>query len=71
MADGPMRRFKDETIRKLRSDGMTKADAAAEAWERMAAQYPPLGKYQRIRAESPRRDGWGAAAGTTARRHGK
>jgi hypothetical protein len=34
--------FKDEALRKLRSDGMTKADAADEAWRRMAAQYPPL-----------------------------
>ena len=34
--------FKDEVLKKLRSDGMTRADAAEQAWERMAAQYPPL-----------------------------
>ena len=34
--------FKDETLRKLRSDGMTKADAGEEAWRRMAAKFPPL-----------------------------
>jgi hypothetical protein len=40
--------FKDETLRQLRSDGMTKADAAEEAWRRMAEKFPPLPDAQQI-----------------------
>jgi len=46
-------RFKDEVLRKLRSDGMTKADAAEEAWRRMAAQYPPLANIGESVPEAP------------------
>lgn len=34
-------RFKDETLRGLRSEGMKKAEAGEEAWRRMAEKYPP------------------------------
>jgi hypothetical protein len=34
--------FKDESIRKFRNKGMTKAEAGEEAWEAMATRYPPL-----------------------------
>jgi len=34
-------RFKDETLRALRDEGMKKAEAAQLAWERMAEKYPP------------------------------
>lgn len=51
-------RFKDEALRKLRSDGMTKADAAEEAWRRMAAQYPPSANIGESAPEAP-----GATAG--------
>ncbi len=45
--------FKDETLKKLRSDGMTRADAAEEAWQRMAAQYPPLANIGESAPEVP------------------
>jgi hypothetical protein len=35
-------KFKDDTIKQLRGDGMTKAAAADEAWERMEKAFPPL-----------------------------
>ena len=50
---GEASRFKDEALRKLRSDGMTKADAAEEAWRRMAAQYPPLASIGESAPEAP------------------
>lgn len=50
---GEASRFKDEALRKLRSDGMTKADAAEEAWRRMAAQYPPLANIGESAPEAP------------------
>ena len=34
-------RFKDETLRTLRSQGMTKAEAGEVAWEALAEKYPP------------------------------
>lgn len=34
--------FKDETLRTLRGEGMTKAEAREGAWRRMAEKYPPL-----------------------------
>jgi len=34
--------FKDAELRKLRSGGMTKANAGEEAWRRMAAKFPAL-----------------------------
>ena len=35
-------KFKDETLRTLRGEGMKKAEAGEEAWRRMAEKYPPL-----------------------------
>lgn len=34
-------RYKDETLRGLRAEGMKKAEAAEEAWRRMAEKFPP------------------------------
>ena len=34
--------FKDTELRKLRSGGVTKADAGDEAWRRMAEKFPPM-----------------------------
>lgn len=34
-------RFKDEMVRKFRSEGMTKAAAGEAAWEAMSERYPP------------------------------
>jgi len=34
--------FKDQELKKLRSSGMTKAEAGDEAWSRMAEKFPPL-----------------------------
>jgi hypothetical protein len=46
-------RFKDETFKKLRSEGMTKADAKEESWRRMAAKYPPLDSIDESVTEAP------------------
>jgi hypothetical protein len=35
-------RFKDEVLRKLRSNGMGKAESKEDAWAEMAKAYPPL-----------------------------
>ncbi|MCC6126017.1 MAG: hypothetical protein IT426_13715 [Pirellulales bacterium] len=35
-------KFKDETLKKLRGEGVKRAEAGEKAWERMAAMYPPL-----------------------------
>jgi len=34
-------KFKDETVKKLRGEGMKRAEAGEEAWRRMAEAYPP------------------------------
>ena len=34
-------RFKDEMVRKFRSEGMTKAESAKAAWKALAEKYPP------------------------------
>ena len=56
--------FKDEVLKKLRSDGMTRADAAEQAWERMAAQYPPLANIGKSTPEVP-----GATVGDPSPEH--
>ncbi len=38
---GEASRYKDETLRRLRAEGMKKAEAAELAWQRMAEKYPP------------------------------
>jgi hypothetical protein len=38
---GEASRFKDETLRTLRSQGMTKAEAGEAAWEALSEKYPP------------------------------
>jgi hypothetical protein len=35
-------KFKDETVKKLRKEGMRRAEAGEQAWLRMAEAYPPL-----------------------------
>jgi len=39
---GEASKFKDQTVKKLRGEGMKRAEAAEEAWRRMAEAYPPL-----------------------------
>jgi hypothetical protein len=35
-------RFKDQTVKTLRGEGMKRAEAGEAAWRRMAEAYPPL-----------------------------
>jgi hypothetical protein len=35
-------KFKDETVKKLRAEGMKRAEAGEQAWQKMAEAYPPL-----------------------------
>jgi hypothetical protein len=35
-------KFKDETVKELRKEGMRRAEAGEQAWLRMAEAYPPL-----------------------------
>jgi hypothetical protein len=45
--------FKDAKVKELRAGGMTRADAAEEAWRLMAAQYPPLANIDESAPEAP------------------
>ncbi|MFH1921528.1 MAG: hypothetical protein ABIP48_16815 [Planctomycetota bacterium] len=35
-------KFKDETVKKLRKEGLKRAEAGEQAWRKMAEVYPPL-----------------------------
>jgi len=35
-------KFKDETVKKLRKEGLKRAEAGEQAWRKMAEAYPPL-----------------------------
>ena len=35
-------KFKDETVKKLRAEGMKRAEAGEQAWQKVAEAYPPL-----------------------------
>lgn len=45
--------FKDGTLRKLRSDGMTRDKAGEQAWAAMATTYPPLAAVEESAPEAP------------------
>ena len=63
---GEASRFKDETLRTLRSQGMTKAEAGDNAWQQMAEKYPPQAQEEaaavnvRVQGLAEIPESWGA-----------
>lgn len=53
-------KFKDETVKKLRADGMKRAEAGEQAWQKMAEVYPrlppPEPASEPVAGEAPRAD---------------